>query len=531
MKKDILEVHPELKDFKEKIESDVIELFRPYINKTIFNINDELSKMEFYMIDADRTETEKSRGEEKLTGIFILGGDALRRYKYNASKTKDIDAKIYIPIKIPYSNNDRENIDSGYHNEEKIFRCITSNLIKLLSYLENNKKVLFEGLQKPETAHKEISAGRGNDNNVIIDVDFITEDPNFVNFKFRKSGKPYFPADLYSIDYKCLFKITLREKVITIPIEIAFIDIVVKQEGRKIYNKFSVFAENKLPLARLEFLLSDLLNTYNENDLSLLRFFAGKSDKDYSRLNLLWDLYFQQKSDKPIYSIDAENVISFTNETNKQINQKLNAITDYTIDAGSDKLYISIMQILNGLIEKRRINNIKEFSDYENPSFSEDMVKMGGRGEDYQEQSYYDERVIRSNKYDVIKPIPLEEKIVDVDVDYRYNENTITKDLISLMNLSFLEMEQKIAYIDDKDIRNYNAFSSFNNQFYSEFVKILKPEYKLINDDVMSLRFTRLFRNIKRLDENTNIFFGKKKMSDRLSSRKKIIIDEDEEDI
>jgi len=47
----------------------------------------------------------------------------------------------------------------------------------------------------------------------------------------------------------------------------------------------------------------------------------------------------------------------------------------------------------------------------------------------------------------------------------------------------------------------------------------------------MSLRFTRLFRNIKRLDENTSIFFGKKKMSDRLSSRKKIIIDEDEEDI
>jgi len=531
MKRDVLELHQELSDFKETIENNVIEILRPYINKTIFNINDELSKMEFYMIDADRTETEKSRGEEKLTGIFILGGDALRRYKYNASKTKDIDAKIYIPIKIPYSNNDRENIDSGYHNEEKIFRCITSNLIKLLSYLENNKKVLFEGLQKPETAHKEISAGRGDDNNVIIDVDFITEDPNLVNFKFRKSGKPYFPADLYSIDYKCLFKITLREKVITIPIEIAFIDIVVKQEGRKIYNKFSVFAENKLPLARLEFLLSDLLNTYNENDLSLLRFFAGKSDKDYSRLNLLWDLYFQQKSDKPIYSIDAENVISFTNETNKQINQKLNAITDYTIDAGSDKLYISIMQILNGLIEKRRINNIKEFSDYENPSFSEDMVKMGGRGEDYQEQSYYDERVIRSNKYDVIKPIPLEEKIVDVDVDYRYNENTITKDLISLMNLSFLEMEQKIAYIDDKDIRNYNAFSSFNNQFYSEFVKILKPEYKLINDDVMSLRFTRLFRNIKRLDENTSIFFGKKKMSDRLSSRKKIIIDEDEEDI
>jgi hypothetical protein len=524
MKRGILELHQELSEYKEMIESNVIEILRPYINKTIFNINDELSKMEFFMIDADRTETEKSRGDDKLTGIFILGGDALRRYKYDSTKTKDIDAKIYIPIKIPYSNNDRENIDSGYHNEEKIFRCITSNLIKLLTYLENNKKVLFEGLQKPETAHKEISAGRGDDNNVIIDVDFITEDPNLVNFKFRKSGKPFFPADLYSIDYKCVFKITLRDKIITIPIEIAFIDIVVKQEGQKFYNKFSVFTENKLPLAKLEFLLSDLLNTYNENDLSLLRFFAGKSDKDYARLNLLWDLYFQQKSDEPLYSIDSENVISFTNETNKQINHKLNTISDYTIDIGSDKLYISIMQILNRLIEQRKINNIKQFGDYENPNLfnapPEDIIKTGGRSTlDYREPSFY------NDKYMSIKP--LKEEILKIDTYYRYNENAITKDLISLMNLSFTEMEQKLAFIDDKDIKNYNSLDVFNNQFYSEFVKILKPEYKLANDDVMSLRFTRLVRNMKRLEENTNIFFGKKKISEKLSFRKKIIDDND----
>jgi hypothetical protein len=302
------------------------------------------------------------------------------------------------------------------------------------------------------------------------------------------------------------------------------------------YNKFSVFAENKLPLARLEFLLSDLLNTYNENDLSLLRFFAGKSDKDYLRLNLLWNLYFQQKSEEPIYSIDTENVISFTNEDNKQINRKLNAIGDYTIDQASDKLYISIMQILNGLIEQRKINNIKQFGDYENPNLfnaPDDTMKTGGKYETYYDDSRtlirnnYDEKY---NKYVSVYEQPVQEEFVEVDIDYRYNESAITKDLMSLMNLSFTEMEQKIAFIDDKDIKNYNALDAFNNQFYSEFVRILKPEYKLANDDVMSLRFTRLFRNIKRLDENTSIFFGKKKMSEKLSSRIKKKVIEDEED-
>jgi hypothetical protein len=531
MKKDILDLDQDLSEFKEMIESNVIEVLRPYINKTIFNINDELSKMEFYMVDADRTETERSRGDEKLTGIFILGGDALRRYKYDATQTKDIDAKIYIPLKIPYSNNDRGNVDSGYHNEEKIFRCISTNLIKLLTYLENNKKTLFEVLQKPEIIHKEISGGRGDENKLIIDVSFITEDPKMVNFKFRKSGKPFFPADLYSIDYKCLLKLTLREKIITIPIDIAFIDIVVKQEGRKMYNKFSVFAENNLPLAKLEFLLSDLLNTYNENDLSLLRFFAGKSDKDYDRLKLLWNLYFQQKSETPIYSIDTQNVITFTNEANRQINQKLNSIADYTIDESGDKLYLSIMQILNGLIQQKKINNIKQFGDYENPNIfdaaaSTEQMVTGGRAQDYQDQSisyYYDDRINRKKFED--------EEIIEVDIDYRYNENTITKDLISLMNLSFQEMEQKIAYIDDKDLKTYNALETFNNQFYSEFVTILTPLYKLANDDIMSLRFTRLVRNIKRMEENANIFFGKKKMSEKLSLKiNKKLNEEDEDD-
>jgi len=46
----------------------------------------------------------------------------------------------------------------------------------------------------------------------------------------------------------------------------------------------------------------------------------------------------------------------------------------------------------------------------------------------------------------------------------------------------------------------------------------------------MTLKFTRLARNMKRLDENTNIFFGKKKMSERVSSKINKKITDYEED-
>jgi len=137
MKRDIIKYNPSLNEFRINIETNIIEILRPYINKTILILMKNWENWNFiWLIKINRYW--KSRGNEKLTGIFILGGDALRRYNNDASITKDIDAKIYIPINIPFGND--ENIDSESHNEENVFRCVTSNLIKLLTFLENNKE-------------------------------------------------------------------------------------------------------------------------------------------------------------------------------------------------------------------------------------------------------------------------------------------------------------------------------------------------------------------------------------------------------
>jgi hypothetical protein len=325
-----------------------------------------------------------------------------------------------------------------------------------------------------------------------------------VNFKFRKSGKPNFPVDLYSIDYKCEFKITLREKIMIIPINISFIDIVVKQEGNNYYNRFSVFANNNLPIAKLEFLLSDLLNTYNENDLSLLRFFSGKTDKDYVRLKLLWDLYFKQKSATPIYSIDENNIIHFIDEINKKNNKKINAVIDYTVDE-KNKLYSSIMDILESSIDKKRINNIKQFEDYKNPTLDFD-VKTGGKGTEFIQNlsvKLLDSKKT-NNKYKSIQPSERE----IFDVDYRYTQTNITDDLINLSNIE-----------NDVIINDTSPFTSFNNEFYSEFASILTPEFILENDNVMLFGSIKLVSDIKKMANNANIFFDKKQISETILSK------------
>ena len=499
MKKNILKYDNEINKFKTNKEGAVIELLRPYVNKTIFEINSELSKIEFDLIKTEELELEetplkKKDKSVKNTGIFILGGDAFRRYNKDISISNDIDAKIYIPLSIPfeYIDNDDPNNIYAIKNQQKIFTCISNNLIKLLVYLENNKKTLFNELIRLNS-YKEF----GDDNKVIININFITEDPNMVNFKFRKSGKPQFPVDLYSIDYRCIFNIEYCEKTITIPVDIPFIDVVVKQEGYNYFNNYSVMDENGLTFAKLEFLLSDLLNTYNNDDLSLLRFFAGKSTKDYERLNTIWDIYFNQKKN-PLYTINNKT-IHFISEENKDNNKKLNTISDYsintTLDDSGDKLYISIMEIVNEYVRKKKTNDIKKiFNNYN---------KIGGKLNKKGGFLFKSSLPLPSPSLQLKEPLSLQLKEPLKKEIFEYNYNDITNELIELIKLSNNNMKRSIEINED-----YNEkIDTFNNYFYIEFAKILTPE----NEFNSSLYFTNEEPNIKRLNNNINIFFNKKK--------------------
>jgi hypothetical protein len=257
-----------------QMEITIIERLRPYINDTIKNINDLLQDFNEHL------------------GIFIAGGDALRRYKNDISVTKDIDSKIYIPQSL-----------ATKENMKRVHKIIKEELILLVCFLIDNNDIIMSDIK---TEYKE--------RNFSINFILNNADKDIKNYRFRQILKNPFPVDLYSLDYRCKINVNIYDNVNAInntkfiyDYDIAFIDIVLEILNKTFdinFYKNNAIYSNGLPISTLEFLLADLKNTYNSDTSSLLRFIGGKIDKDYNRYRTLLDLIkhkstiFQYSKDK-----------------------------------------------------------------------------------------------------------------------------------------------------------------------------------------------------------------------------------------
>jgi len=305
--KSALSSHSDMEKFINESEEIIINRLRPYINQTIYNINEDIKKLKF----------KNNYGDEiignKISGIFVLGGDAIKRYDFDSTTTKDIDAKIYIPGEINLND---------VTNYYTINNCIVEHLFKLLSFLIINEKTIFSDLNLSKII---------DDSNFKCTANFklLSENHDFLNFRFRQSPKNQFPVDLYSLDYRCIveFEYSLEPGVIInkkYNHDIAFIDIVIQQSTENNYEKYALIS-NGVPISSLDFLIDDLKNIYNNDLSSLLRFIVGKSKKDYNRFIILNDI---KKNHSKYYTINPEEkTITFTDE--KKI--FLDKMTDYRI--------------------------------------------------------------------------------------------------------------------------------------------------------------------------------------------------------
>jgi|694.fasta_scaffold16163_8 hypothetical protein len=245
------------------MEITIIETLRRYINRTIININKEISEL-----NSD-------------IGLFVVGGDALRRYKNDISVTKDIDCKIYVPKILLTSN-----LINGINT------IIISELIKLVCYLIENTDIIFSDIQSEfdEDLYK-------------IKYELSNSDPDITNFRYRQTFKDPFPVDLYSLDYRCKINVEVKDNAnpdmntkFYYNYDIAFLDVVLEiLNSIDIFYNDNAILSHEIPISKLEFLLRDLKNTYNSDTSSLLRFIGGKITKDYDRYNALLELIKQKK--------------------------------------------------------------------------------------------------------------------------------------------------------------------------------------------------------------------------------------------
>jgi hypothetical protein len=240
------------------MEIEIIETLRRYINKTMKNINDRIQEI------------------NNNIGLFVVGGDALRRYKNDISVTKDIDCKIYIPQSLSSDDLIKETTN-----------VIIEELLILVCYLIENTDNIFKDVEC-------------NHENELYKITYILsngKDNYEKNFKYRQLFKNPFPVDLFSLDYRCIINVEVKDNKLNPSLntkfsynyDIAFLDVVLQSieisgDANNFYKSIAVLS-NDIPISTLEFLLNDLKNTYNNDDSSLLRFIGGKIRKDYNRYN------------------------------------------------------------------------------------------------------------------------------------------------------------------------------------------------------------------------------------------------------
>jgi hypothetical protein len=311
--------------FIDYIERWLMSIFRPAINSFIREINEELMPLGVV--------------------LFIAGGDAMRRYDFNISSTKDIDTKLYIGHKKQeyIAKNDMP----GYEEFKKNIKLIiVKHIVKLRNYLETHFRNLFtirtletheHGNEIKELDYSNIPLEFVNpDTEQTFKLFFTLDNDNIQHFRTREiRPSDNFPVNLFSIDYES--NIVIEYKVNTtgeirtkeMKYTISLLDVVLQEDD---YNDtYYTMKENDIPVASLSFLKDDLNITYTTEDRAVARITSGKYIKDIERYKkLCYITYFPQPPEEPLtteqFNIISEKIESLYANGNKDIETKFNII-------------------------------------------------------------------------------------------------------------------------------------------------------------------------------------------------------------
>lgn len=239
----------------ETFEMWLIEKMRPYINAFIHY-----------------TEQEIAIQTKHDSFMFVVGGDAMRRYKKSISVTKDIDSKVYVGKSTRTST---------------VIDIVRKNLSRLVVFLIRHKAQIFADIPGDLLKFPNV------ENGVSADIKFITNSISNLQFRLREIKKcPTLPVNLFSVDYRAYFQGTYLGHKFNIKYDIPILDVAVQNNKKnKPQSEIVHRTHNHLPVASLEFLLDDLQTTYGDDKLTAQRIFARKRGKDMERFYKLRNIY------------------------------------------------------------------------------------------------------------------------------------------------------------------------------------------------------------------------------------------------
>jgi hypothetical protein len=242
-------------------ESWLVERLRPSINAFVQETSQEI--------------VDKTNGSAFM---FIVGGDAMRRYKRNISVTKDIDTKVYV---------------SSVKDENTVRKIVIDQMSKLVTYLITNKRRLLE-------VNGTDNIGTGVVDGMHANIKFLTNNIKNVQFRLRhiKRSSDTLPVTLFSIDYRGYLRGIYGGRKFNLQYDVPIVDVAIQDNANGTSMSEIVTDVNGLPIASMKFLLKDLLHTYEDEKLTTMRIWARKRNKDVARFNELRRIYMHNPSYK-----------------------------------------------------------------------------------------------------------------------------------------------------------------------------------------------------------------------------------------
>jgi hypothetical protein len=356
-----------------------ISKFRSSINSFILEINKDLEPFE--------------------TVLFVAGGDAMRRYDYDISFTKDIDTKLYINnakypeyLQVKVNNIERvhnamkqakEEVEEDppllgrtaihFHQieeaqnrarileekkiiKEEIINIIVKHIVKLRNFLEENLESLL-------TMSKPIMYKSDSTYNYSIFTSNVLDKRKAINQRFRtreirKSAK--FPVNLYSIDFRTyLIQSDKGANIVRIvPHDISILDVVLQDGENDDY--FPEYHQNfdNIPVASVSFLLNDFKKTYTDKERTLARILSDKYTKDIERQKKLHYIYHNLQRDTQSYD-SFKNLKDVIANTAYPIELKKNILN--ILDLFINKKQMQIQHFMQMVYIIKHINSIESF--------------------------------------------------------------------------------------------------------------------------------------------------------------------------
>ena len=276
------------KNITEKFLNNLMERLRPFLNTTIPDINSYFNKLGLFPNKAF---------------IFVAGGDSMRRYQGDISKTSDIDTKCFYISK----NND---------DKKTILNIVIQRLFMMVTLLNAVNKNIFSRDPEFEFESQLSYTYEQMPISVNIKIPYIREGMNQYRLRYILKSQT-FPVDLLSIDYRTTLRLQItigpHKLQITRPYNVAILDVplipkITMPDFESCVNITSIANRNfPVYVANLPFLIDDIEHMYTDRNMTASRISGGKRDKDKKRIE---DLKILQTSNT--YNSEFDRTIDFS---------------------------------------------------------------------------------------------------------------------------------------------------------------------------------------------------------------------------